>query len=81
MTCTENIRNSFSIAIVDTLSLFVLFVGKLFGTALTTGAAVLMMQVLGRDVAVFSVAAVCVTSYLTFDLFTKILSVGIDTGN
>jgi hypothetical protein len=65
---------------VDWLSSFVLFVGKLFGTALVSIAALGVTHLLGREVASFSITLIAIVAFLIFNIFANIIEVGVDTG-
>jgi len=72
-------RNSFSAVIVDTLADFVLFVGKLLGTAATTIFSLFLLHVLHREISLVTILSVVVVSFVVFSLFANIVAVGVDT--
>jgi len=72
-------RNLFSAVIVDVLGDFVLFVGKVLGTAICTIFTVLLVDSLGREVYGLTVTAVVVVSFVVFNMFSHIIGVGVDT--
>jgi len=72
-------RNLFSAVVVDYLGEFVLFVGKLLGTALSTVFLVFVNQMLHRPISPVSVTLTAFISYRIFAIFADILSVGVDT--
>jgi hypothetical protein len=72
-------RNLFSAVVVDLLGDFVLFVGKILGTAICTIFTVLLVDSLGREVYGLTVVAVVVISFAVFNLFAHIVGVGVDT--
>jgi len=69
----------FSLVIVDFLGDFVLFVGKLLGTGITTFCTIAILHGLGRTLSAVPLAAVAVVSFLIFHLVSHIISVGVDT--
>jgi len=71
-------RNLFSAVVVDVLGDFVLFVGKILGTALCTMFTVLLVHGLNREVTGLTVAAVVIISFAVFNLFAHIVGVGVD---
>jgi len=78
--CFELIdRNLFSIAVVDFFGDFVLFMGRLFGTAACVILTVGILQASDRDVSSLTLALVVVIPYLIFDLFSHIVGVSVDT--
>jgi len=72
-------RNSFSAVIADTLAEFVLFVGKLLGTAATTLFAIILLHALHREISLVIIMYVIVVSFVIFSLFANIVAVGVDT--
>jgi len=72
-------RNSFSAVVVDILGDIVLLVGKLLGTSICTTFALICLQLMHRDVSPITMAAVVITSFIVFSIFSSIISVGIDT--
>jgi len=72
-------RNLFSAVVVDFLGDFVLFVGKLLGTALCTIFTVFILERLDREVSVLTVAVVVVIAYCVFNMFAHVVGVGVDT--
>jgi len=72
-------RNLFSAVVVDFLGDFVLFVGKILGTAVCTLFTVLLVDRLDREVSALTVAAVVIVSFAVFNLFAHIVGVGVDT--
>jgi len=72
-------RNMFSAVVVDTLGSFVLFVGKLLGTATCTLFTMGIAHEVGRPISGVTVAVVVVISYCVFDLFSHVVGVGVDT--
>lgn len=72
-------RNMFSAVVVDFLGEFVLFVGKLLGTALATFLTVITLEYLHRPISAVTITLVVVISYQVFSLFASIISVGVDT--
>jgi len=77
--CSLISRNMFSAVVVDFLGDFILFVGKLLGTAVTTMATVGVINHLGRPISGITVSIIAVVSYRVFDLFASIIHVGVDT--
>jgi len=65
--------------VVDVLGEFVLFVGKLLGTALCTMFTVATIDYLGRPISAVTVTLAAVISFRVFSLFASIVSVGVDT--
>lgn len=72
-------RNMFSTVVVDMLGGFVLFVGKLLGTAATTMATVGIINHLGRPISPVTVSIIAIVSFRIFSLFANIVHVGVDT--
>jgi len=72
-------RNIFSAVVVDFLGDFVLFVGKLLGTALCTLFTVGLLEYLNRSISPVTLTLVAVISYRVFAIFASIISVGVDT--
>jgi len=72
-------RSAFTTVVVDALGQFVLFVGKLFGTALTTLAAVIALHALDREVSGVTISLVVVISFTIFHIFGHVIGVGVDT--
>jgi len=72
-------RNMFSAVVVDLLGGFVLFVGKLLGTACCTMLTVGVVHHLGRPISGVTVAIIAVVAYNVFSLFSNIIHVGVDT--
>lgn len=56
-----------------------MFVGKLFGTAVTAGGALGIMNLVGRQVAPLTIIVIGVLSFVVFGFFASILQTGIDT--
>jgi len=69
----------FTTVIVDLFGVFVLFVGKILGTALCTLFTVWIIDALKRPLSPLTVVVVAVVSYRVFSLFAQIVQVGIDT--
>jgi len=69
----------FSAVVVDLLGNFVLFVGKLLGTAAVTMLTVGVVHHLGRPISAVTVSVVAVVAYNVFSLFSNIVQVGVDT--
>eukprot|EP01114_Cavostelium_apophysatum_P018448 TRINITY_DN5704_c0_g2_i1.p1 TRINITY_DN5704_c0_g2~~TRINITY_DN5704_c0_g2_i1.p1 ORF type:complete len:517 (-),score=119.80 TRINITY_DN5704_c0_g2_i1:80-1630(-) len=72
-------RNMFSAVVVDFLGEFVLFVGKLLGTAVTTMFTVGISNHLGRQISPVTATVAALTAYRVFSLFASIVHVGVDT--
>jgi len=72
-------RNSFSAVIVDSLSYFVLFVGKLLGTCACGIFTLFVLHVLDREISLVTMSSVVVISFVVFSLFANIVGVGVDT--
>jgi len=72
-------RNMFTTVIVDFFGAFVLFVGKILGTALCTLFTVLIIESLERPLSPLTVVVVALVSYQVFSLFAQIVHVGVDT--
>jgi len=78
--CFELIsKNMFTAVIVDLLGQFVLFVGKLMGTAICTLFTVGIVLAFGRPLSFVTVALVVVIAYCVFNLYAHIVGVGVDT--
>jgi hypothetical protein len=74
-------RNLFSAVVIDFLGDFVLFVGKILGTALCTAFTVGVLDSMHREVSPLTVSVVVVIAYAVFNMFAHIVGVGVDTGN
>jgi len=72
-------RNMFSAVVVDLLGEFVLFVGKLLGTAGSVALTVVTLQLTHRPLSPVTITVVAVGAYHIFSLFSQIVSVGVDT--
>jgi len=72
-------RNGFTMVIVDALGDFVLFVGKLLGTAICAIAAFFMLEFMEREITAFTIVVVVVIAFLIMDLFSHIVGGGVDT--
>jgi len=72
-------RNMFSAVVVDFLGDFVLFVGKLLGTAICTLFTFGLLDQLGRPISPVTMTVTIIASYRIFALFASIVSVGVDT--
>jgi len=71
--------NGFSVVAVDWLSGLVLFVGQLFGAAVTAGGALGIMNLVGREVAPLTIIIIGILTFIVFGFFSSILQTGIDT--
>jgi len=72
-------KNLFTAVVVDLLGDFVLFVGKLLGTAVCTLFTVGALTAMGRPFGAVTIVLVAVVSYLVFNLYAHIVDVGVDT--
>lgn len=72
-------RNSFSLVVVDFLGDFVLFVGKLLGTGVTTFATIALLHGLARPITGVTIGVVVVCSYFIFHIISHVIGVGVDT--
>lgn len=72
-------RNMFTAVVVDMLGGFVLFVGKLLGTASTVMFTVGIINHLQRPLSPVTVSIIAVVAYRIFSLFSSIVHVGVDT--
>jgi len=72
-------RNFFSAAIVDMLGEFVLFVGRLLGTAACTLFTIAVVQGFGRTISTVTIVMVVVISFVIFTIYAHIIGVGVDT--
>jgi len=72
-------RNMFPAAIVDLLGEFVLFVGRILGTAASTLLCIAIMNQMEQTIAFTTILLVVVISYCIFNLFSHIVGVGVDT--
>jgi hypothetical protein len=72
-------RNMFTAVVVDFLGDFVLFVGKLLGTALAVFLTIVTLEQLHRPISPVTIAVIGVVSFKIFSLFASIVSVGVDT--
>jgi len=77
--CNLIARNFFSAVIVDLLGEFVLFVGKLLGTAACTIFTLAVVQSLGRQLSSVTVVMVAVIAYAIFTIFAHVVGVSVDT--
>jgi len=72
-------RNFFSAAIVDLLGEFVLFVGKLLGTAACTIFTLGIVQTLGRQLSGVTIGMVAAVAFAIFSIFAHVVGVSVDT--
>jgi len=72
-------RNMFSLVVVDFLGDFVLFVGKLLGTAATTFCTVAILHGTGQTLSPVTLSVVAVGSFVIFHLISHVIGVGVDT--
>eukprot|EP01117_Protostelium_nocturnum_P010265 TRINITY_DN368_c0_g1_i1.p1 TRINITY_DN368_c0_g1~~TRINITY_DN368_c0_g1_i1.p1 ORF type:complete len:512 (+),score=171.26 TRINITY_DN368_c0_g1_i1:113-1648(+) len=72
-------RNYFNVITVDLLGWFVLFVGKLLGTAVSTTFCMILLQSLHRPLTGVTLSIVAIISFWVFNLFSQIIQVGVDT--
>lgn len=72
-------RNLPTALVIDYLGYFVLFVGKILGTAASITFVMTLLHILGRDLSVFTILFVAFISFLIFHIFAHIVGVGVDT--
>lgn len=72
-------RNMFSAVVVDLLGTFVLFVGKIFGTAACTLFTVFLLEMYKLPLSAVGITLVVIVSYMIFHMYAHIMSVGVDT--
>lgn len=82
-TSAKNVSNlmsrvGFSAIVVDMISEFLLFVGKLFGTALTTLICLIILDKQNVEISPLTVSIVIIVSFTVFQLFAHILGMGVD---
>lgn len=73
-------RNPVSVFVIDVISEFVLFVGKVCGTALIVFLTVVFLRITQPDapIGAITITASIVISYFIFNMYSKVISTGID---
>ncbi len=72
-------RNFLSAVVVDLISDFVLFFGKVLGSCLVTLLTVVAMDSLDHSVSLLTIVLIAIGTYLVFSLFGSIVGTGVDT--
>jgi len=70
-------RNIGSAVVADFLGSFILFVGKLFGTA--SCVILIVAATPSRELSPVTIVLVAIIAYIIFDIYSHIIGVGVDT--
>jgi len=72
-------RNLFSVAVIDVLGKFVLFVGKILGTSVCVIYAIATLDMMGKAISPVTIALVVVIAWVILSIFAHIVGAGVDT--